>query len=457
MTHPRILVGDLLDVLPTLPDGSIDAVATDPPYGLEFMGKAWDTFRVDDPGTSRNRGDRAGDHGSTEKGGTGLRQAAGVTYGNGARPRTSRCTGCGKRDQFRNPHACPPDTPWALELIAPHQAPPTSLAFGEWVRRWSLELYRVLKPGGHVLAFGGARTYHRLAAGLEDAGFDVRDSISWLYGTGFPKSMDLGQALTRAGWADDVAAAWAGWGTSLKPGHEPIVVARRPMPGPLVHHLGQHGVGGLNIAATRIPYADDADLASTRAKNPGRADLVTSDVYGADRPQQRVDPAGRYPTNVVLSHAPTCTGTCSPGCPVDQLGDEGRVFPVLDHDPIADGPAFLYTAKPTDDERDAGLEADDENDHPTVKPVALMRWLLALVVPPGGTVLDPFLGSGTTAVAAELDGIDWVGIELDTEEGRRYQAIAADRIAWATSARARGRYAPPRRRRPPEDQPSLFG
>ena len=458
-TDPRILTGDLLDVLPTLPDASIDAIVTDPPYGLEFMGKEWDRFRLDDPGTLRNRGDRAA-------GGTWLAaepkaaipQAGRVTYGAGSRPQTSRCPGCGKRDQFRNPHACPEPVDWIPELIHPHQPPPTSIAFAEWVRQWALELYRVLKPGGHVLAFGGTRTHHRLAVGLEDAGFDVRDTLAWLYGTGFPKNMNLQKALTKTGQPPELAAQWAGWGTALKPAHEPITVARRPPLPTIVANVAREGTGALNLAACRVPYRDAEDLASALAKNPGTDDLVTSQVYGASRPQQKVDPDGRWPTNVLLGHAADCLTACAPGCPVDQLDhqdpDAARYFPTFEWDPVADDPGFLYTPKPEDSERSAGLDRADGNDHPTVKPVALMRWLVALVTPQGGTVLDPFLGSGTTAVAAELDGTTWLGIEQDPTG--RYQAIASARVAWATSTRHRGHYTPTRRRVDPDDQPALF-
>lgn len=202
--------GDCLDVLRSLPDCSVDSVVTDPPYGLEFMGKEWDKFRTDDPGTNRHRGERAGKQGETvgnideslPSRPSGVlfdptkKAARGVSYGAGKRPTTNVCEGCGKRDQFRNPHACPDGTAWRSQILNPHAAPPSSLAFGKWCELWTAECLRVLKPGGHLLAFGGTRTWHRLACAVEDAGFEIRDSIAWLYGC----LSDDTEILTSEGW-----------------------------------------------------------------------------------------------------------------------------------------------------------------------------------------------------------------------------------------------------------------
>jgi DNA modification methylase len=190
--------GDCIEVMRGMAEGSVDAIVTDPPYGLEFMGREWDSFRVDDPGTMRHRGTRAGDHGETDAD----RGAFGnIAYGGGKRATTNRCVSCGKRDQFRKEHACGPVAQWRKEIIDPHAAPPTSLAFQEWSRTWALEALRVLKPGGHLLAFGGTRTWHRLACAIEDAGFEIRDSIAWMYGSGFPKSLDVSKAIDKAAGA----------------------------------------------------------------------------------------------------------------------------------------------------------------------------------------------------------------------------------------------------------------
>lgn len=354
--HPSILVGDCRAVLADLPADSVDAVVTDPPYGLEFMGKEWDSFRLDDPGTSRHRGDNAAGDAWLQDGNDTLPAAGRVVYGAGSRPKTSRCTGCGKRDQFRNEHACQPGAEWKPELIDPHCAPPTS---------------------------------------------------------------------------------------------------RKPPRGTILGAVLEHGTGALNIDACRVPHElgpSDAEWGSTQHQMPGRAGFTMGDGWDGT-PSERND-AGRWPTNVLIGHAATCAETCAPSCPVpalrEQAGDVAGIFPTFDWDPAIDD-LFRYVAKPNDAERAAGLPHGDANDHPTVKPVDLMRWLVRLATPPGGTVLDPFLGSGTTAVAAVLEGFDWLGVEQDPSG--RYQQIATDRIAWATDAVSRGRYTPPKRTKVDPDSP----
>lgn len=347
----EIRIGDMRAILPTLAADSIDSIVTDPPYELGFMGKAWDR--------------------------------SGVTYD----PAT-----------------------------------------------WQAA-YRVLKPGAHLLAFGGTRTFHRLAVALEDAGLEIRDTLSWLYGSGFPKSLDVSKAIDKAAgatretiregkavrrmiqgadqnatgsWIKDngreyvptetapataEAEQWAGWGTALKPAWEPIIVARKPLIGTVAATVLAHGTGALNIEACRIKHASDEDLAVSLSKNPGRADLVTSGTFGANRPQQSVNTSGRWPANVALDEDAAA-----------MLGDPAR---------------FFYTAKASRAERGA------RNDHPTVKPIALMQWLVRLVTPPGGTVLDPFLGSGSTGIAAHREGFGFIGIELSAE----YAEIARRRMS----------------------------
>jgi DNA modification methylase len=201
-----LYAGDCLAVLPTLPDNSVDAVVTDPPYGLEFMGKDWDSFRVDTPTSARHRGDRAGTQGT--KGTTDQRwtgpdgrsmPASRVNYGGvGKRPSTQQCTECGKRDQFNQPHEPCGKGTWGRVALDPHSAPPALLAFQQWCQLWAAECLRVLRPGGHLLAFGGTRTWHRLAVAIEDAGFEIRDTIAWLYGSGFPKSLSVHKASLTA-------------------------------------------------------------------------------------------------------------------------------------------------------------------------------------------------------------------------------------------------------------------
>jgi hypothetical protein len=361
----KIHHGDCLEVLAAMPDAWADSVVTDPPYSLGFMGRAWDTH----------------------------------------------------------------DTP---------------AEFAAWCEAWARECFRVLKPGGHLLAFGGTRTAHRLTCGIEDAGFEIRDAITWLYGSGFPKSLDVSKAIGKAA-ATDAARQWDGWGTALKPASEPIVVARKPLSGTVAQTVLQHGTGALNIDASRVVHASPADLAVSLSKNPGRVDAVTSGVYGADRPQQSVNGAGRWPANVVLSHAATpdgadlCSGGCAPGCPVADLDEQSGWLPAGGYpgkrnvDKFGDAygefagrrdlaarrtdaggasrffPTFRYQAKAPARERPRveGVA------HPTVKPLALMRWLVTLVTPPGGVVLEPFAGSGTTVEAALTDGFGCVAIERD--------------------------------------------
>jgi hypothetical protein len=299
----KVIQGDCVETMREMDEASVDAIVTDPPYGLEFMGKEWDRFRVDDPGTTRFRGDRAGGHGELdERDAESVHGRMRVGYGGGKRPTTNRCVGCGKRDQFRNPHSCPEGTEWRKEIIDPHAAPPTLLAFQEWSRIWATEALRVLKPGGHLLAFGGTRTYHRLACAVEDAGFEIRDSLIWLYGSGFPKSHNLN-------------GDWQGWGTALKPAHEPIVVARKPLIGTVAQNVLEHGTGALNIDACRLGMseADAEKIRSAGGFMRAGYDKPATEVYNAnsaDHPMPTIDAephsAGRWPANVALSHLPEC-------------------------------------------------------------------------------------------------------------------------------------------------------
>jgi DNA modification methylase len=233
------------------------------------------------------------------------------------------------------------------------------------------EVGRVAKPGAWVAAFGGRRTWHRLSCAIEDAGLIIRDTFLWAYSTG------------------NVTAPH----TTVKPVFEPIVIAQVPVKGSIERAVAEHGTGYLNIDESRIPYVDDADLAKTMAKNPGRSDTFTSGVYGTDRPQQKVNPDGRHPSGLIFDSSLAID---------DLLGDFQR---------------FVVVPKASRKERDAGLGQPYSdmvrNPHPSVKPVAIMEWLIGLLCPAGGTVLDPYLGSGTTGVAAINRGRDFVGVERD--------------------------------------------
>jgi site-specific DNA-methyltransferase (adenine-specific) len=396
VTAPRNLVlrGDCVEVMRTLPADSIDAIVTDPPYGIDFMGKDWDGF-----GT---------------------------------------------------PHG-----------------------FQTWTEQWAREALRVLKPGGHLLAFGGTRMYHRLATGVEDAGFEVRDMMSWLYGSGFPKSLDVSKAMDKAAGAKrqivgskglnrfsgtradknhgkygkdhrtfeqadaltapatEDAKRWEGWGTALKPAQEPIVVARKPLIGTVAENVLAHGTGAINIDASRIESGSDyTDLRVTQGITKRAADgqAIFGQGRGLCTEATTFKPgAGRWPANILFDEEAAAELDA-------QAPNTSR---------------FFYVAKPSKREREAGLHdhpkakagsmsGGDEtrpgrptnhpvraNIHPTVKPIALMGYLIKMVTPPGGVVLDPFLGSGSTACAAVANGFDWLGIEQRDE----YADIAEARIA----------------------------
>ena len=283
------------------------------------------------------------------------------------------------------------------------------------------ECLRVLKPGAHLLAFGGTRTYHRMACAIEDAGFEIRDCIVWLYGSGFPKSLNVSKAVDKMrgaerprqvpqrrqrpsnaisnsgygsdGWAplsnDPItadASTWQGWGTALKPAMEPIVVARKPFKGTVAANVLAHGTGALNVSGCRI--GDDV-VQGGGGKFPN--------VYGEFGWVEPSYHTGRWPANVILDESAALALDAQSGIAV------------------SDGASrFFYTAKADRKERNAGLRNEPHgNHHPTVKPIALMRWLIRLITPPGGTVLDPFCGSGSTGCASIGEGFSFTGIDND--------------------------------------------
>ena len=365
--------GDCLDVLPTL--DPVDAVVTDPPYGLEFMGKAWDKLNVvEDPAAVGGFQDGAG----------------GNSY---SRSRYGR------------------SDPAQMQA---------------WFVQHFSAVRDALKPGGHLLAFGGTRTHHRLMVGIEDAGFEIRDVIMWVYGSGFPKSHDVSISLDKNAGAmghrgrahnaygsgkdflgrdmdqpqqtprhvpiTDAAKQWDGWGSALKPAWEPIIVARKPLEGTMAQNVLAHGVGGINIGGCRV----GTDSITTQVQPYG---YQKSGVRWDKRPKSEEVHIGRWPANLVH----------------DGSEEVGRLMP-------DDAARFFYCAKAAQSDRNEGI-ATGRNTHPTVKPLALMRYLVRLVTPPGGVVLDPFMGSGSTGKAADLEGCGFVGIDRDAEACR----IAAQR------------------------------
>lgn len=407
--------GDCLDVLRELPDNSVDAVVTDPPYGIRFMGKAWDGADIEER-TARGRETNP--------------MPAGVGGPQGGY--RSRAAEAGRYDLSAN------------------------AAFGEWCRLWASECLRILKPGGHLLAFGGSRTWHRLVAAIEDAGFEIRDSIAWLYSQGFPKSLDVSQAIDKATGAErevigrvkgaasshtvslgeyraeynattpatDAAMRWQGWGTALKPAFEPIVVARKPFPGTVAANVLEHGTGALNIDACRV-----GDLGGHRDTGIESGSPVAVSAYGHGlngRSSASVEGLGRWPANVVLDERQAAvldreSGILAGGnTPARRSGmgygsgAKGTVGESVRHDGGGASrffPIFRYEAKAPRSERPNA----DGVQHPTVKPLDLMRWLVRLVTPVGAVVLEPFAGSGTTAEACVLEDRRCIAIEREAD------------------------------------------
>jgi site-specific DNA-methyltransferase (adenine-specific) len=397
--------------------GSVDTIVTDPPYGLEFMGKGWDKLARPKPG---NLGG----------------------FATGDKPSFAR--------------------------VRKHLG-----AMLDWHAEWASAALRLAKPGAHLVAFGGTRTHQYLMLGLELAGWEIRDCLMWLYGSGFPKSHNL-------------EGEWDGWGTALKPGWEPTILARKPLTGTVAATVREHGTGALNIDGCRIegPKGSGVWGSSQATVNPNK-----KFNRSPGNPEYRTEahPEGRWPANVMVDEEAAAaldaqSGELTSGANPTRRGSNkfastygdfvGQVecVPVRGLD-VGGASRFFYCAKASRAEREAGLDLLPErlhaqsggaqgaqgalargeaeyqqeslglnvvkrvrNHHPTVKPVALMRWLCRLVTPPGGLVLDPFAGSGTTGIACVLEGFRFLGIEEDSG----YLAIAQARIAHA------------------EQQPSLF-
>jgi DNA modification methylase len=274
----------------------------------------------------------------------------------------------------------------------------TGIAFD--VSLWQ-EVFRVLKPGGNLVAFSATRTYHRLACAVEDAGFEIRDSmLAWVYGQGMPKSLELSKELTKLG-EPELAEKHTGVETGLKPSFEPMVLARKPISeSSLAKNIVRWGVGGLNIDAVRIPTDEDT------GRRPGDGDATTWKIErGTERSEAHA--GGRWPTNTLICHHPQCIedGDCYPMCMVADLAVQGKRS-----DPTRYFPIFRYESKARGAERPSGIGVTD---HSTIKPLKLMDWIVQLVAAPGQVVLDLFAGSGTTGEACIRNGVRFIGIDQD--------------------------------------------
>ena len=298
------------------------------------------------------------------------------------------------------------------------------------------EVYRVLKPGAHLLSFFGSRTYHRGVVQIEDAGFEIRDQIMWVYGSGFPKSLDVSKAIDKAA-ATDAARQWDGWGTALKPSHEPIVVARKPLIGTVAENVQRFETGAINIDGCRISTSDDLNGGAYAVNGKRSVSQSLHGNTGMNQPGKTVgsefcQPTGRWPANLihdgsdeVLAGFPSEAGAAAPvhklkadkfrnsyGALKGNVDEAGSAF----RNDKGSAARFFYCAKASRSERGEG------NNHPTVKPLALMHYLVRLVTPPGGTVIDPFAGSGSTILAALAEGFKPIGVELDPKHAEVIEA-----------------------------------
>ena len=318
------------------------------------------------------------------------------------------------------------DTPYNTKLM--NKSWDSNIAFR--ISMW-MKVLEVMKPGAFLLAFGGPRTYHRMACAAEDAGFFVHDSIVWVYASGMVKGKNLYKATG--------LKKWKGWSSQIKPGHENIMLAQKPFKGSIANNVIKWGVGGLNIDGCRIPSGGDYRKKCESAV--GLDSSRTKSVYGKWKGKRTnsFNSLGRMPSNVVLSHHEKCKeNKCHKDCPIQELdrqsgvtksqgiinrwkdgakpfgggaGHEYETYNVRTPD-VGGASRFFYHPKAPQKERVVnGVRLD----HPTIKPIGLLRWLVRLVTPPGGVVLDPFMGTGTTIIAAHKEGFQSVGMELEKE------------------------------------------
>ena len=401
--------GDCLDVLKTLPDNSVDSIVTDPPYGLSNQSQddivkcltAW-------------LADEAYTHGSSGFMGK-------------------------KWDSF-----VPSPTVWK-------------------------ECLRVLKHGGHIACFAGSRTQDLMGISLRLAGFELKETIMYIYGSGFPKGLDVAKGIQKLGLIDE-AKQWEGWNSQLKPAYEPIILARKPLDGTVVNNVLKHGVGGLNVDACRVGSEQRHNKSNFNQPNKTACAYMTQGSETQGRETQGRETQGRYPANLIHDGSEEATG----GMPWTKSGGNkhndmrqhtggsfggGQMSAEYIYDAGGSASRYFYCAKASNADRDEGLEGFElkqafgkngagkrltvggskdvelprNNFHPTVKPTALMQYVTKLITPLNGTVLDPFMGSGSTGKACMLEGFNFTGIELSSE----YLAIAEARIKHAQNDASR--------------------
>lgn len=414
----ELLRGDCLEKMREMDNDSIDAIVTDPPYGWRFMGKAWDGEDIEKMAKQARR------PGETYVGKDGVTRST----------RDDPAMAAGKYDQSLS----------------------ANKSFEVWTKSWAEEAFRVLKPGGHMLVFCGPRTYHRMASGVEDAGFEIRDQLQWLFGSGFPKSYNL---------KDD----WKGWGSALKPANEPIVLARKPLgEKTLALNMIKWGTGALNIDGSRINVnPKDPNHRLPSVPYGTATDPIVTNFGSGGRPENNLSAQGRWPANLILDEIAAemldeqsgilKSGEMnieSKGFGNSDIFGNGKNIKLTQKASIGGASRFFYCAKTSMAERNRGCEglpdvyppADSltagierrngkvensrksksavKNNHPTVKPIKLMGYLCKLITPPKGIVLDPFMGSGSTGVSAKNLGFDFIGIEMNEE----YFEIAKKRI-----------------------------
>jgi DNA modification methylase len=425
-------LGDCLEVLKTIPDNSIDAVITDPPYGIGFMNKEWDNPQKHQELIEREK-ERSLKR--FEEG----KSPAKAGFSTGVQPGLP--IGGAKEGKW----------------------------FQDWCELWACECFRILKPGGHALSFSAPRTYHRMATAFEDSGFQIRDQIMWVFGSGFPKSHNIGKAIDKIEGNEREEhiitkgnSDWEGWGTALKPAHEPIVMARKPLSEKsIAENVLKHGTGGINIDGSRIGFVNDED--KQLAKPQGKITTGTKEnvrfQYTDDKTRIELEDnqseLGRFPANIIfdeeagqLLDEQSDKASRFFYCPKAAKKDRNEGMPeeigIFHQRPRREDGSVIYKEKNPEEwteamsklprkDKTSKAAAEEKlqdntnglkNNHPTVKPTDLMRYLINLITPPNGTILDPFMGSGSTGKAAVRCGVNFIGIEKEQE----YMDIASARI-----------------------------